>query len=284
MSSVTSPVPETSVSEELRRLEEVLLGYGPTVTAFSGGVDSTVVAAVSARVHGERALAVTGVSASLAASERDQASELARRLGLRHELLETHEMERPGYQANAGDRCYFCKSELYEELVVLAREQGFRAVASGDNLDDLGGHRPGARAGAELGVRAPLVEARLGKSQVRALARHLGLPNADKPAAPCLASRVPHGTRVDPETLARIERAEAGVRALGFEVFRVRHHGPLARLELPIGELPGALERREALVQAVRQAGYLWVALDLAGFQSGSLNAVLADGILPTPD
>jgi uncharacterized protein len=284
MPSVTNAVANASVAEELRRLEDVLRGYGPTVTAFSGGVDSTVVAAVSARIHGERALAVTGVSASLAASERLQASELAERLRLRHELLETREMERPGYQANAGDRCYFCKSELYEKLVALAREQGYGAVASGDNLDDLGGHRPGARAGAELGVRAPLVEARLGKPQVRALARHLGLPNADKPAAPCLASRVPHGTRVDAETLARIERAETGVRALGFEVFRVRHHGPLARLELPLESLSVALERREALLDAVRAAGYLWVALDLAGFRSGSLNATLADGIVATPD
>jgi len=281
--STTNPVtlePETGAA--LRRLEEVLRGYGPTVTAFSGGVDSTLVAAVSARVHGTGALAVTGVSSSLSESERTHAVELARRLGLAHLTLETREMERPGYQANAGDRCYFCKSELYERLAALARERGFRAVASGDNLDDLGGHRPGARAGAELGVRSPLVEAGLGKDQVRALARELGLPNAEKPAAPCLASRVPHGTRVDSETLARIERAEAGVRALGFEVFRVRHHGPLARRERPEAALPEALARREELLRAVKDAGYLWVALDLAGFRSGSLNVALADGLLPT--
>lgn len=282
MTTTTPTASGVPIAADLRRLEEVLRGYGPTVTAFSGGVDSTLVAAVSARVHGERALAVTGVSSSLAASEREHAVELARRLGLRHETLETREMESPGYRANAGDRCYFCKSELYAKLAALAGERGFAAVASGDNRDDLGGHRPGARAGAELGVRSPLVESGLGKEQVRALARHLGLPNADKPAAPCLASRVPHGTGVDAETLARIERAEAGVRALGFDVFRVRHHGPLARLELPAGRLAAALERREELLAALRAAGYVWVALDLAGFRSGSLNAVLADGILAT--
>jgi uncharacterized protein len=206
---------------------------------------------------------------------------LARRLGLRHVTLETQELERPGYRENAGDRCYFCKSELYERLEALARERGLAAVACGDNLDDLGGHRPGARAGAERGVRSPLVEAGLGKAQVRELAHQLGLPNADKPAAPCLASRVPHGTAVDAATLARIERAEAGVRALGFDVFRVRHHGPLARLELPPEALSAALERREALHDAVRAAGYVWVAIVLAGFRSGSLNVVLADGLLP---
>jgi pyridinium-3,5-biscarboxylic acid mononucleotide sulfurtransferase len=260
------------IDQALTRLEAVIRGYGPTLIAFSGGVDSTLVAVVAARVHGDRALAVTGVSASLADSEREHATRLATELGLRHRLIDTHEMARPGYRQNAGDRCYHCKTELFERLRELAAAEGFAAIASGDNLDDLGDHRPGLRAAEEHEVRKPLIEAGLGKSLIRALAEQLGLPNHHKPAAPCLASRVPAGTRVSPEVLARIEAAEAGVRALGFVELRVRHHGELARIELPIAELPRALERRAELLAAVKRAGYLFVALDLAGFRSGSLN------------
>jgi len=259
---------------DLARLEAALRDCGPTVTAFSGGVDSTLVAVVAARVHGERALAVTGVSASLAASEREHASALATELGLRHQLVDTHEITRPGYRANLGDRCYHCKTELFERLAELAADGGYACVVSGDNLDDLGGHRPGLRAAEELAVRKPLVEAGLGKAQIRALAAHLGLPNHRKPAAPCLASRVPAGVEVDAQTLAKIERAEAGVRAQGFVGFRVRHHGELARIELPVADLARGLERRRELVSACRRAGYLFVTLDLAGFRSGGLNVL----------
>jgi pyridinium-3,5-biscarboxylic acid mononucleotide sulfurtransferase len=277
--SASIPQPAESPSFEpaeidaaLARLEAVIHAYGPTITAFSGGVDSTLVAAVAQRVHAEAALAVTGVSASLATSEREHAAALAAQLGLRHRLIDTHELERPGYRQNAGDRCYHCKTELFERLAELARAEGFAAIASGDNLDDLGGHRPGLRAAAELEVRKPLIDAELGKPMIRALAARLGLPNHQKPAAPCLASRVPAGTRVSPDVLARIDAAEAGVRALGFVEFRVRHHGEVARLELPIAELGRAVERRVELLAAIKRAGYLFVTLDLAGFRSGSLN------------
>lgn len=274
MPGAVPEVPEID-DPRLRRLERVLRGYGPTLTAFSGGVDSTLVAYVAARVHGHDALAVTGVSPSLAESEREQARALARGLGLRHVLIDTDELARPGYRANLGDRCYHCKTELFERLAAYARAHGFDAVASGDNLDDLGGHRPGMQAAQEQGVRKPLVEAGLGKADVRMLARRLALPNSQKPASPCLASRVPHGTAVDPEVLGRIERAEAAVRALGFSVFRVRHHDQLARLEVPSADFPRALELRTPLMAAIKRAGYHFVALDLAGFRSGSLNVVL---------
>lgn len=270
-SATADSLPEEVVGD-LARLEEILSSYGPTLVAFSGGVDSTLVAAAAARALGERAVAVTGVSGSLAESEREAAGALTRRLGIRHRYLETHEMDDPAYRANQGDRCYHCKSELFDRLGELAEAEGYAAIATGDNLDDLGGHRPGMQAAAERRVRHPLIQAGLGKASIRALARALGLPNHAKPAAPCLASRVPAGTAVSPEVLARIEAAEAGVRRLGFPVLRVRHHDQVARLELPSDDLLRALDRRRELAAACRAAGYTWVSLDLDGFRSGSLH------------
>lgn len=262
----------------LARLAAALRGYGSVVVAYSGGVDSTLVAYVASKVLGDRALAVTGVSASLAGGERVEAEALAKALGLAFRVVDTHEMDRDAYRANAGDRCYHCKSELFDVLVAFAAREGFATVASGDNLDDLapGEHRPGLRAAEERAVRRPLVEAELGKADIRELALALGIPNYGKPATPCLASRVPHGTPVDLETLRRIETAEAGVRALGFVHFRVRHHGDVARLEVPSADFEQVLARRSEINAAVKAAGYTFVALDLAGFRSGSLNVLLA--------
>lgn len=255
------------------RLEEVLSGYGPTLVAYSGGIDSTLVAVAAHRVLGESALAVTGISSSLATREQTAAEELAAELGFPLRQLSTHEMENPDYRANQGDRCYHCKGELFLRLRELAEAEGFEVIATGDNQSDLGGHRPGLQAASEAGVRHPLVEAGLGKQEIRLLAEELGLPNHAKPAAPCLASRVPDGTTVTPEVLARIEAAEAAVARLGFPVFRVRHHGDLARLEISAPDLERAFRMREELVAACEEAGYRWVSLDLRGFRSGSLSS-----------
>ena len=259
------------------RLSECIRGYGSAVVAYSGGVDSTLVAVVAHRELGARALAVTGISASLSGSERIHAMDLAKNLALSHRCMDTDELSRPGYRANAGDRCFHCKSELFERLRSLAEREGFAHVLSGDNLDDVrpGGHRPGMRAAAAWSVQKPLIEAGLGKEDVRALAKMLDIPNHAKVASPCLASRVPHGVAVDREVLAKIERAEAAVRTLGFTQFRVRHHGDIARIELGGAELERAIVERAALVRGVKAAGYEWVTLDLAGFRSGSLNVVL---------
>jgi uncharacterized protein len=257
----------------LVRLASVVQSYGPTLVAFSGGVDSTLVAYVAKMVHGDASLAVTGVSPSLAQRERDDSSALAQSLGLRHEFVETHEGQRPGYQANLGDRCYHCKSELFTCLAKLAASKGFAAIATGDNLDDLGDVRPGLRAADEYAVKKPLIEAGLGKTAIRELAAQLGLPNHDKPAAPCLASRIAVGERAEPKTLARIEAAEAVLQQLGFRICRVRHHaGELARIEVPLNEVPRAVELRQQIEPALRALGYRHVTVDLGGFRSGSLN------------
>lgn len=241
------------------------------VVAFSGGVDSSVVAALAYRAVGDRALAVTAVSPSVAEGELEGARRVAAYIGIAHELIHTNEMAREGYRANGRDRCYFCKSELYD---VIQTRYPDAVVMSGANADDAGDWRPGLKAAAEHGVVHPLHD--VTKAQVRAIARELGLPSADKPASPCLASRIPYGTRVDPETLRRIDRAEQAVRALGFPVLRVRHHGILARLEVAAEDLPRALRHEREITRAIRAAGYAHAVIDREPFRSGRLNAVPA--------
>lgn len=249
---------------------------GRLLVAFSGGADSALVAAVAAAELGPAAVAVTAVSASLPDAERRAARGFARAHGIRHVEVCTDELERPGYVANGGDRCFHCKSALLDALVPLAELAGAR-IALGTNLDDLGDHRPGQRAAALRGAVAPLVEAGLGKAAVRACSAELGLETADKPAAACLSSRVAYGDPVTAEVLARVEVAEAAVHALGFPVCRVRVHGSgaVARLELPAERLDEAAARRGELDAAVRGAGFAFCALDLRGFASGRMNVLL---------
>jgi len=259
-------------------LEHRIAALDSGVVAFSGGVDSSLVVALAARALGDRALAVTAVSPALAAGELAGASAVAAAAWIRHETVTTDELAREGYRRNDPDRCYHCKSELYETLAALASRRGYAALLSGANADDTGDWRPGLRAAAEHAVVHPLLEAGVGKAQVRALAERLRLPSAHKLASPCLASRVPYGTPVDPSTLDRVDRAERAARALGYRELRVRHHGDLGRLELGAPELERALEPGEstALEAAIRSAGYERAEIDREPFRSGRLNDALA--------
>jgi pyridinium-3,5-biscarboxylic acid mononucleotide sulfurtransferase len=270
------PGPEgAALDAAVTALRAELAAGGPAVVAFSGGADSALLAWMASDVLGpERALCVTAVSASLAPEERAECRALAGEWGLRWREVRTGELEDPAYRANGADRCYHCKASLMAALGPLAAAEG-ATVLLGVNLDDLEDHRPGQRAAAEAGARFPLVAAGFTNATVRAVSRRLGLRTWDKPAAACLASRVPYGTPVTLGTLRSVAEAEAGLRALGFAELRVRHHGDVARVEVPEVDLPSVVERRQAVVAAVRRAGYAFVALDLEGFRSGSLNRVL---------
>jgi uncharacterized protein len=266
-----------SLDRKEQRLREILEGFGSVIIAFSGGVDSAYLAAVAASVLGDRALCVTADSPSYPAHHRDLALKIAAAFHLRHEFLETAEMDRPEYVANPSNRCYYCKQELFGRLTALARERGIAAVADGNNADDRGDYRPGREAAREFGVRSPLDEADLSKAEVRELSRRMSLPTWDEPASACLSSRIPYNSTVTVEKLRMIERAEEVLHGLGFRHCRVRHHGEVARIELPPADLPRALsgDVRAAIVKEVKAVGYRYVSLDLEGYRTGSLNEVL---------
>ena len=278
---VRMQMPLSALDAKLARLRADLSALGRVVVACSGGVDSALLAVVAHQQLGPSALVVTAVSPAVPAEEVAQVEALAAEHGFRWRSVRTAELERPGYVANAGDRCYWCRSELFDVLAPVAAAEGpddegrSVAIAVGTIVDDLSDHRPGQQAAAERGVCTPLADAGFTKADVRAAAHQLGLPVWDKPAAACLASRIPYGTPVTLGTLDRVGRAEAAVRALGFADLRVRHYGDLARLEVPLADLPRVLARRDEVVQALRSAGYLYATVDLEGLRSGNLNAAL---------
>ncbi len=265
------------INHKYEQLSELIGGMGRTLIAFSGGVDSTFLAKVAYAVLDRDAVAVTALSPTYPATELEEAKLYAAEIGIEHRLIETHELEKEEYAVNNPDRCFHCKKELFTEMQVIAEEEGFDTIVYGGIMDDLGDHRPGMEAAELLNARAPLVEAELQKHEIRQLSKELGLPTWDKPAGACLASRIPYGMRVTLEKLHEVDQAEHFLHRLGFRMVRVRHHGDIARIEAPPEDLPRLFENdvHTQIVAALKEVGFKYVALDMQGYRTGSLNETL---------
>ena len=274
---MTTATLSDAVAAKYAALQTNVHGLGRVIVAFSGGVDSSLVAYVAAETLGKDALAVTSGSQSLKRSDLKLSGELAEKWGMRHRVIVTDEVSKPEYRANPVNRCFYCKTTLYDALARIAADEGYDHVLNGTNTDDLGDHRPGLIAASDFRVVSPLVDAEFDKADIRALAAHLGLDNAAKPQSACLSSRFPYGSHITEQRLVQVEAAEDALADLGFSQYRVRHHEEVARIELVAAELPRALSMREQLQAAVKATGYRFVAVDLGGFRSGSLNEGLID-------
>ncbi len=270
-----STATEISIEDKYEKLQEMIAGFDSAITAFSAGIDSSLVAFVAHQVLGERALAITSGSLSLKRADLALARRLAAEWGMAHRVVMTDEIAKADYRANPTNRCFHCKTSLYTLLSAVSNKESYAVVLNGTNLDDLGDHRPGLVAADDHAVRSPLVEAGFRKTDVRELARQLGLPNAEKPQAACLSSRFPYGTAITEALLAQVEQAEELLADLGLTQFRVRHHGDIARLEVMPDDMPALLQQRQEIETRMKSLGYLYVTLDLGGFRSGSLNDVL---------